>query len=258
MHSGLRGGSSSTLRAVLGIPALESAQTVAATYLASALLALAREEHIGRRPKRLVEHNHATWHRFRGRLGPREFVELILEDAAVNQPEPFDVDGLLGDRAGLLALPETLIGDWLGELPQVPPGQTERDYLAEQAVRLGLTARPAFSDLHKLAPHHRVLELPGSGGRLAAHAVLSQPELSLKDMFTIACASWQERMLAGLVAVSLDARGYTRISVDPTLEQARRVEGGFTHVFGLKPEKGGGFDARTLEGFFPSATIVIV
>ena len=91
-----------------------------------------------------------------------------------------------------------------------------------------MKARPAFSDLPKLQPHHRVLEVPGSGGRLAAHAVLAQPGLSMKDMFTMACASWQERMLAGLVAVSLDVRGYTRISVDPTLEQARRADGGFT------------------------------
>ena len=80
----------------------------------------------------------------------------------------------------------------------------------------------------------------------------------MKDMFTVACASWQERMLAGLVAVSLDVRGETRIGVDPTLDQARRAEGGFTHVFGLRPEKGGAFDARTLEGFFPAATIVLV
>lgn len=243
---------------VLDIPTLDPAATAAATYLAAALHALAREEHVGRRPRRLIEPNHATWHRFRGRLGPRDFAELILEDAAVNQPEPFAVEQVLGDRSGLRALPEALIGDWLSELSKLPLEAADRDYLEEQAKRLGLKVRPAFSDLHKLAAHHRVLELPGSGGRLAAHVVQTQPDLSMKDMFTVACTSWQERMLAGLVAVSLDVRGYTRISVDPTLESARKAESGFTHIFGLKPEKGGAFDARTLEGFFPSATVVLV
>ena len=243
---------------MLEIPSLDAPAAGAAPYLAAALHALAREEHAGRRPRRLIEPGHATWQRFRGRLGPRDFAELLLEDAAVNQPEPFDVEHVLGDRAGLRAIPEALIGDWLTELTSLPPPTPDRDYLEEQAKRLGLKARPAFSDLHKLAPHHRVLELPGSGGRMAAHAVLSQPGLAMKDMFTIACASWQERMLAGLVAVSLDVRGYTRIAVDPALELARRAEGGFTHIFGLKPEKGGAFDARSLEGFFTSATIVLV
>ncbi len=240
------------------VPDLDPPQRDAAAYLAAALYALAREEHAGRRPKRLIEPNHATWQRFRGRLGPLDFAELVLEDAAVNQPEPFALERVLGSREALRALPETLVGDWLSELSRLPLGTPDRDYIEDQAKRLGLKARPAFSDLHKLAAHHRVLELPGSGGRLAAHAVLSQSELSFKDMFTVACASWQERLLAGLVAVSLDVRGDTRILVDPTLEHARKAEGGFSHVFGLKPEKGGAFDARTLEGFFPSATIVLV
>jgi hypothetical protein len=246
-------------RSVLEIPALDSPQTAAAIYLTATLHALAREEHLGRRlRKRLIEPNHATWHRFRGRLGPRDFAELVLENAAVNQPEPFAAEKVLEELAGLRALPDSLIADWLAELPKLPLDAPDRDYLEDQAKRLGLTARPAFSDLHKLATHHRVLELPGSGGRLAAHAVRTQPELSLKGMFTIACGSWQERVLAGLVAVSLDVLEYTRISVDPQLDGARAVDGGFTHVFGLKPERGGVFDARTLEGFFPSATIVLV
>ncbi len=243
---------------MLAIPALDPPQTAAATYLAAVLLALAREEHAGRRPRRLTEPKHATWHRFRGRLGPSDFAELMLEDAAVNQPEPFDVAALLGDRTGLRALPEALIGDWLSELPSLALDVPDRDYLDDQARRLDLNARPAFSDLPKLAPHHRVLELPGSGGRLAAHAILTQPGLSMKDMFTIACASWQERTLAGLVATSLDVRGYTRVSVDAALEQARKTDGGFTHVFGLRPDKGGAFDAHALEGIFPSATIALV
>jgi len=229
----------------------------AAVYVSAALHALIREEQAGRRSRRLLEPGHATWQRFRGRLELSDFVELLLEDAAVNQPEPFDVARFLGSAKALRSVPDAQVGAWLSEFAALSPEISDRDYIEQQANRLGLKARPAFSDLHKLAPHHRVLEVPGSGGRLAAHAVLTQPGLSMKDM-SVACASWQERMLAGLVAVTLDVRGDTRIGVDPTLEHARRSEGGFTHVFGLKPEKGGAFDARTLEGFFPSATIVLV
>jgi hypothetical protein len=214
---------------------------------------------LARRPRRLVEARHATWQRFRGRLQLRDLVELVIEDAAVNQPEPFDAARVLGDAAtSIRSVPEAVIEQWIAELTSRPVDASERDYVEAQAKRLGLNARPAFSELPKLAPHHRVLEIPGSGGRLAGHAVLSDPTLSMKDMFTIACASWQERMLAGLVAVSLDVRGEVRISVDPTLARARLADGGFSHVLGLKPEKGGAFDAHTLEGIFPSAAITLV
>jgi hypothetical protein len=109
------------LTTVLQIPPLEPPDTAAATYLAAAFHALVREEHAGRRPKRLLEPNHATWQRFRGRMGPLDFVELILEDGAITQPEPFDARAVLGRADALRHLPLALVGDSLGELPQLPP-----------------------------------------------------------------------------------------------------------------------------------------
>jgi hypothetical protein len=217
-----------------------------------------REEQVERRPRRLLEPGLATWNRFRGRLGLGDLLSLLLEDAAVVQPEPFDVGRVLGGAVDVASIPEAQIRDWLAEFSGLSAAMSDRDYIEVQAKRLGLRARPAFSELHKLAPHHRVLELPGSGGRLAAHAAVTQPELPFKEMFSVSCASWQERMLAGLAAVSLGVRGYSRIYVDPALEHVRALEGGFTHIYGVKAEKGGAFDARVLEGFFPSATIVLV
>ena len=239
---------------VLSVPS----QAPAAVYLATALYALAREEHAGRRTKRLLEPDHATWQRFRGRMGPVDLAELLLEDAAVTQPEPFAAAAVLGDERPFAAIPEGLVGDWLAELPKLPLDFNDREYIEDQAKRLGLKARPAFSELRKLQPHHRVLELPGTGGRLAAHVLQTQAGLSFKDVFTVACSSWQERTLAGVIAANLGVIGEVRIMVDPSLEKARTVEGGFTHVFGLLPDKGGPFDAHTLEGWFPSATIVLV
>jgi hypothetical protein len=244
---------------VLDVPALpDPAATAAATYLASALHALAREEHAGRRPRRLLEPNLATWQRFRGRLGPRDLAELLLEDAAVTQPEPFAVAAVLGHDRPLQAVPDALVDGWLRELPALAADASLADDIEAQALRLGLTARPAFSALHTLQPHHRVLELPGTGGRLAAYVAETQPGIFLKDVFTIACATWQERMLAGLVAVGLGVVGDVRIAMDPDLALARRAEGGFTHVFGLRPEKGGLFAADQLQGWFHEATLVLV
>ncbi len=234
------------------------AATDAALYLATALHALAREEQAGRRTRRLLDPGLATWQRFRGRLGPRDLAELLLEDAAVTQPQPFDAATVLGRDDPFRGLPDSEVERWMREAASFAPASLAEE-LDAHAARLGLLkARPAYSELHQLQTHHRALELPGSGGRLAAHIVETQPEIFLKDVFTIACATWQERMLAGLVAVGLGVVGDVRIAMDADLALARRAEGGFTHVFGLRPEKGGRFAADQLEGWFHEATIVLV
>jgi hypothetical protein len=243
---------------VLDVPPLDDpSATAAATYLAAALHALAREERAGRRPRRLTEPGLATWQRFRGRLGPRDLAELLLEDAAVTQPQPFRASAILGREDPLQTIPDALVEGWLAELAGAPLDASFRDDIDLQARRLGITGRPALADLHRLQPHHRVLELPGTGGRLAAHVVETQPGIFLKDVFTIACASWQERTLAGLIAVGLPVVGDVRILLDPTLVESRRLAGQFTHVFGLRPEKGGLFSAEQL-GDFHAATVVLV
>lgn len=240
------------------LPLPEVTSASAATYLLGALRALAREERLGRRPRRLLEPDLATWQRFRGRLGPRDFAELLLEDAAVTQPEPFDAAAVLGRSDAFRGLSDAEVERCVKEAASASSTSLAED-LDAQAARLGLIkTRPAYSELLKVQSHHRVLELPGSGGRLAAHLVEATPNLSLKDVFTIACATWQDRMLAGLVAVGLGVVGDVRILMDPDLALARRAEGGFTHVFGLRPEKGGLFTADQLAGWFHEASVVLV
>jgi hypothetical protein len=255
---------------VLDVPILDDpAASAAATYLAATLHALVREEQAGRRPRRLLDPGPATWQRFRGRLGARDLAELILEDAAVTQPQAFRAAEILGHEDPFQGVPEPLIEHWLTELAaydggrvsqtlNAPPVTTHPNDIEEQARRLGLVARPAFSELSKLQPHHRVLELPGTGGRLAAYVVETQPGIFLKDVFSIACASWQERTLAGLVGVGLGVVGDVRILVDPDLSESRSAPGGFSHLFGLRREKGGRFSADELQGWFPTATVVLV
>ncbi len=229
----------------------------AAVYLTGALLALAREEwKQEKKSKRLVEAGHATWNRFRGRMGVVDFVDLLLEDAAVNHPEPFDAAAVLGIAHPSESVAEEALAAYVASFADKSreiserDGQqpSERDYLDAQAALLGLTARPAFSDLPKLEGNHSVLELPGTGGRLAAHLIQSRPGVSFR--FTIACASWQERMFAGIAAVALGVTGRLQIAIDPDLAKARASNAAFSHVIGLRPDKGGAFDEHQLRGFF--------
>ena len=67
----------------LDISGLTSDQRPTGAWAAALLLALAREEAVGRRPQRLTEPRLATWTRFRGRLTSVDLVALLFEDAAV-------------------------------------------------------------------------------------------------------------------------------------------------------------------------------
>ena len=228
---------------MLQLPALAPDVAVAATYIAATIHALAREEHHGRRARRLLEPNLATWNRFRGRMGARDLFELVLEDAAVTQAEPFHAAAILEAPEALDAVPEALIADWLAAAPKLALGASFTDYIEEQATLLGFTSPPDIRQLPRLQPEDRVLELPGSGGRIAARLLQRQPELSLKDIFTIVCGTWQERLLAGLIAVESRAIGDVWIPFDPKLAHARDTGITFSVVVGLKPEKGGMIEA---------------
>jgi hypothetical protein len=239
-----------------------AALSAAELYAAAVLHAVAREEHAGRRPKRVLEPDLATWRRFKGRLGPAALLELVVEDAAVTQPEPFAASAVL-DSAGngrpLAGVSDEMVEAWLGRLQSLNLDAPSREYVAAQAEFLSLGQRLAFADLHKVQPHHRVLELPGTGGRIAHYVVTEQAGIFFGDVFTMACGSWQERLLAGIVAVECRTVGPTRIRVDPELELAR-PEGRekFSHVFGARPEKGGKFARPDLERWFPNADVVLV
>jgi hypothetical protein len=243
----------------LSIADLPGPARAAATYGAAVVHALAREEHRGRRPKRLTEPGLATWKRFRGWLGPRDLVELVLEDAATTQPVPFEVGRVFDDGAkALRKVPQERVGDWLGLLGDLELDNAGGDYIIAQAALLGIDTRLARSDLHKVKAHHRVLELPGTGGQLAYHMVRTQDGLYLQDVFTIACDSWQELTLAGLVAVELGLTGEPPVRLDPDLEKSSAEREKYTHVVGLSPDKGGLFEPSFLAERFPHATMVLV
>lgn len=239
----------------LPIQALDSTAQDAGRWASAVLASLAREEQLERRPRRLLEPDQATWRRFRGRLGDAALLELLAEDAAVVAPVPFDARTVLGAEAGRLSrLRGDIVAGWFAALAGSSPTDTT-PYVREQAQRLGVTTRFAPSGLHQIKPHHRVLELPGTGGQLAHHVATHQPGIFVQDVFTIAVGSWQELALAGFIAVELRTPGTDFVRLDPDLEQVGRS---FDYVFGLLPEKGGRFDPARLEERFAPATVVLV
>lgn len=233
-----------------------------AVWAASLVTAIARDEAAGRRTARLTEPSLATWSRFRGRLSAADFLELLFEDAAVLHCLPF-VRATFGSELGSSPLPVDLCEAWLEQVPHLDLAADSADYISAQARLLGIPSRLARSDLHVVKAHQKVLELPGTGGQLAHHLVSTQPELSLRDNFTVACGSWRELTLAGIVGLDLAAPN-TDFAVSAEVGALRNAEHplrqrSFDFVVGLHPDKGGLFRVDDqLAIWFSGAKILLV
>jgi len=231
-------------------------------WAAALLHALAREEAAGRRPPRLTEPGLATWTRFRGRLTSTDLLALLFEDAAVIHPIPFS-PAALGEALGLQELSRLIVDGWLEAIPKLALQAPSPDYIFEQAQLLGLPRRLARSELHVVKAHQKVLELPGTGGQLAHHLVLTYPELTLQENCVIAASSWQELTLAGIVGLDLGAP-HTNFIFRAGVEELRNPEHPlrqrpFDFVVGLHPDKGGLLRAEDqLSIWYPTARLILV
>lgn len=74
----------------------------------------------------------------------------------------------------------------------------------------------------------RALELPGCGGRIAAHQVLSHDNLAFHAHFTFVADTDAERVAIGLAAAELRANPPTIL----TSAELLAARPGFDHVFG--------------------------
>jgi hypothetical protein len=229
-------------------------------YVEAVLHAIARDEVSGRRPPRLTEPGLATWERFRGRMGLWHFAQLVLEDAAVLLPVPFDVSQLQTDDIDMSGIDAAWVATWLAELTTIDLSASGADYILTQAGRLDVNSRLARSDLHQVKPHQKVLELPSTGGQLAYHLVTTQPDLYLQSNFHVACGSWQELALAGILALECHAPDAQFTAFDPNLsfarDDVRRQNWDF--VVGATTDKGGRFGFERLHELFPSAKVILV
>jgi hypothetical protein len=160
-------------------------------------------------------------------------------------------------------LPELVTDGWLESVATLALDNPSAEYVLEQARLLGLPTRMARSDLHVVKPHQRVLELPGTGGQLAHHLVSSQRDLTLQDNFVVACGSWQELTLAGVIGLEL-AAPHSDFATHAEAEDLKNADHAlrqrsFDFVVGLHPDKGGLFRVQDqLAIWFPTAKVLLV
>jgi len=246
----------------LEISGLNDEQRPLGMWASSLIHAIARTEAAGRLPPRLTESRQDTWRRFRGRLTSTDFISLLFEDASVQYQIPFDPVAL-GGQFSLDRLPDKVADAWMGAVASLPLDSSSTDYVTEQARLLWLPTRMGRSDLHVVKSHQKVLELPGTGGQLAHHLVSTQRDVTLQDNFVVACGSWQELTLAGIIALELGAP-HTQFAQRVDVEALRKAEHpirqrSFDFVIGLHPDRGGLFRIEDqLAIWFPTAKVLLV
>ncbi|MCA9600001.1 MAG: hypothetical protein KC776_42150 [Myxococcales bacterium] len=190
-------------------------------------------------------------------MGAKDLLELLREDAAVTQPLAFSPPSAV-ELMPFARLDGGALDGWLEQIGARPSGENGDDYLTAQAKRLDLPTRMAKADLHKMKPHHKALELPGTGGQLAHHVVTTQEGIYFQDVFTVACRDWRDFTLATLVAVELGLAGQPPVVIDPELSRMRSRGEQFDYVLGVAQEKGGLYEEADLKRFFPRAKVVLV
>jgi hypothetical protein len=167
------------------------------------LRAIARLERTGDvRQRRLTETGLAHWRRFSRHPGLRDFIGILHEDLASAFPLPFDFTRWPADP--LANLDEATAGQ-LVEQAARPDDSDTLTFLRSAALDLGLPANGAIADLPRLGASEKALEMPGSGGRIAAQQALSQPSISFAEDFTFVAPTFAERLVIGLAAVELRA-----------------------------------------------------
>jgi len=249
---------------LMGTAAFPNTSPSAVEEYARALLhGLARDEASGRRTPRLTEPGHATWQRFRGRLGSADLLRLLAEDAAVGYPIPFDLRSR-AEELDLTRVDDDIVDAWLRGLPDLDLAQPGTAYVEEQARRLGVSTRLARNELHQVKQHQKVLELPGTGGQLSYHIVTTQDEPTLQVNCTIACGDWRELALAGIVALDAGAPPRSEFIVaasadDLASDKHPLRQQRFDLVIGVRPDKGGKLAvADQLALWFHGAKVVLV
>jgi len=153
------------------------------------------------------------------------------------------------------------VGEWIDRGKSLAE-QSRDDYLRAQAQALGIRLPPVEGLQHLPVPeaHHSILELPGNGGWLAYH-LASRPDTAVYywENFTIVCGTWQEQLLAGVIAFELGAPPRRELSIvrDPTLAQVLNGDVTFDWIIGLQEENARRADA--LHSFLkPEGQVVLL
>ena len=174
------------------------------------LRSIARLERAGGiRAPRLTEPSFEKWHRIRRHLGWRDLVAVLHQDLDEAFPVPFRLRDWSSDPLADLSHEEAELAI---RTAVAPDDSDAHSFLRAAAKGLGLPSAGALSDIPRTQPHQKVLELPGSCGRIAAWQVLSQPGLAFHDQFVFVADSEVQRILIGLAAVEARANTPTILS----------------------------------------------
>jgi hypothetical protein len=178
------------------------------TFYQVATHALIRAELAGKVPERFSGQGPLRWRQFANELNQADLLDLAIQDASIAYPIPFGLRSELpGYQNGNIGLDLEFVDEWIQgalSLPDQPSGV----YLKEQADRLeiSLPSEDRLEGLPSPESHHNLMELPGTGGWLAYQVIQDRStEIYFWENFTVAGSSWQEVMLAGLIAFELDA-----------------------------------------------------
>ena len=232
-------------------------------FCVTTVLALVRAEITSRLSPRFTGTGPQLWAAFRNELTLTDLLDLAVRDVAMIMPQPFDVRRLWPDASGdeLRAVSPELVASWVDRAKSLDE-QPADAYLRAQAEVLDI--EPALGEGLERLPepqaYHQILELPGSGGWLA-YRMATQPGAAVYywENFTIACGTWQEQLLAGLIAFELGAppRRQLLIVHDPTLAQVLGDDVAFDWIIGLREENARRADA--LRSFLkPEGQVVLV
>jgi hypothetical protein len=187
---------------------------------------IARLERGGLRPPRLTEPDHERWHRVRRKLGWVAFIDLLHEDLAEAFPTSFALDRWITHPTH--GLDEAAAKILIDEASR--PDEVDRPTFLRLACRsLGLADGGNIAMLPKVQANQSVLELPGSGGRIAVYQATTHG-LSFHERFTFVADTDSERVAIGLAAAELRAN-VPKILTTAELRQKRPQ---FDHVFGIK------------------------
>jgi hypothetical protein len=177
------------------------------------------------RPRRLTEPDFVRWRRLSPRGSWRSFIALLHEDLAPSFPYPFDLERWarspladLEEDAAERLVRETAA--WADE-PERPDTAT---FLRNAARDLGLPSGGALSDLPRTSPGQRVLELPGTGGRVASHQIENLPGLALHVQFAFVADTDAERITVGLAVVEARANEPVLLTSDAAVAAIARGE----------------------------------
>jgi hypothetical protein len=178
-------------------------------FYAAAMIGLRLLESRERTPRRFGADADERWDQFRGALGPGDRIDVLLRDAAGTWGpafSPAQAFGLFG-----LALDEPFGPDWKSLADEKAKRLLSESTTDVTAAARAVGVEPQAVKLPSISPTTRIVIAGGAAVLAVADAFKANAALSWSDQVVVVATKPAHRQLAGLVAVSLAARGRTTV-----------------------------------------------